>query len=95
MTDGVWWIVVAGATAPVWGTFLWHQYTFRVRPHFAPREIIQELVAFAARQDDPEEAAFRQEHAAWSRGSTWEQGVWRRVRRELRAGRGRALKDFG
>lgn len=71
------------------GAFLWHYYAFRVRPLLVPRDTIRELVASVARQDDPEEAAFCEEQAAWYRGATFEQGVWRRVRRELRARGGR------
>lgn len=89
MADNTWWTVMCIATAPIWGTFLWHTYTIRLRPLLVSRECIRALVEIMLRQEDPEHAAFLREQAAWCRGDTVEQGVWRRVRVELRSGRGR------
>lgn len=84
MLNWLWWVFVGVATAPIWGTFLWHAYEFRVRPLFVPGEEIDQLVATMLERDDPEEAAFIEEQAAWYRNDTFEQGKWRRVRQSLR-----------
>ncbi len=83
MSDWLWWVIVGVATAPIWGTFLWHTYEFRVRPLFIPPEEIDRLVAEMLKRDNPEEAAFIEEHSAWYRSDPFEQGKWRRVRRKL------------
>ncbi len=84
MADWMWWVIVGVATAPIWGAFLWHAYEFRVRPLFIRHEEIEGLVAGMLERDNPEEAAFTEEQAAWYRSDTFEQGKWRRVRKALR-----------
>ncbi len=69
---------------PDLGAFLWHTYEFRVRPLFIPRHEIDWVVAEMLERDNPEEAAFIEEQAAWYRSDTFEQGKWRRVRQILR-----------
>lgn len=83
MSDWLWWAIVSVATAPIWGAFLWHTYQFAIRPRFIPPEEIDRLVADMLAKPDPEKAAFIEEHAAWYRSDTFEQGKWRRIRGEL------------
>ncbi|MCZ8105049.1 MAG: hypothetical protein O9972_45045 [Burkholderiales bacterium] len=83
VADWMWWVIAGISTAPIWGAFLWHTYEFRVRPLNIPRDEMDLLVAAMLEQDDPEEAAFIEEQAAWYRSDTFEQGKWRRVRRIL------------
>lgn len=74
------WIVYALCLAPIWGSLAWHLYAFRVRPLLVPEQEIGWRVARALGARDPHEAALAEEHAAWIRGDTREQGLWRRVR---------------
>lgn len=57
-----------------------------IRPRLIARSEIERLAdALLARcPDDPEHAAFVEEHAAGFRSETFEQGKWKRVRRLLR-----------
>jgi len=82
--DYVWWVFVIICLSPIWGAFLWHTYAFSIRPRLIPQAEIDRLVADMLTKPDPEQAAFAEEHAAWCRSDTFEQGKWRRVRRELR-----------
>lgn len=83
MSDWLWWMIVGVATTPIWGAFLWHTYQFSIRPCLVPQEEIDRLVAEMLDRDDPDEAAFVEEQAAWYRGDTFEQGKWRLVRKAL------------
>jgi hypothetical protein len=66
-------------------TFAWHTYELYVRPYFVPKDRICLLVLEMRQRipSDPAEAAFIEEDAAWRRSRTYEQGVWRRVRRQI------------
>lgn len=83
MSDWLWYLIVGVAMTPIWDTFLWHTYQFSIRPRIISQEEINRLVANMLAKPDPEEAAFVNEQAAWYRSDTFEQGKWRRVRREL------------
>ena len=86
ISDLVWPIAMAVCTAPIWGTLLWHLYELSVRPRLIPKGEVEKLAqeTIALYPDDPEDAAFTQEHAAWYRGEPFEQGKWHRVRKALR-----------
>lgn len=71
-------LVQAGACS------LGHNDTFRLRPLSVSRDCIRELVALLAQHDEVKAAAFIEGRDAWCRGATFQQGVWRRARRELR-----------
>jgi hypothetical protein len=79
----IWWGIVIAGSSPIWGAFLWEVYEFRIRPLFIPCEEIDRLVEQMMRRDDPEQAALIEEHAAWYRSDSFEQGKWRRVRCRL------------
>jgi hypothetical protein len=66
-------------------TFIWHSVELYVRPYLVPKERIRMLVLEMNRRNptDPAEAAFIEEDRAWRRSETYEQGVWRRVRRQV------------
>jgi hypothetical protein len=63
----------------------WHAWEFHLRPLAIPKA---EIVATADRliaEHGPraEEMAYSEEDRAWQESNTYEQGRWRRVRREL------------
>lgn len=64
---------------------LWHLWQFRLSPLAVPRADIDAIAdALVARHGpDAEEIACTEEDRAWRRSDTFEQGIWRRVRREL------------
>jgi hypothetical protein len=66
-------------------TFAWHMNELFVRPYFVPTERIRSLASEMYRRnpEDPAEAAFIEEDAAWRRSETYEQGIWRRVRKHI------------
>lgn len=77
--------IIALATLPIWGTLVWHIGELDIRPRLIPAETIQQLadrliVLYGPRA---EELAFIEEDRAWRYSETFEQGKWRRVRREL------------
>lgn len=57
-----------------------------ILPRLIPRDEIERLAdqIMAKHPDDPEEAAFVQEQAAWFRSDGREQGRWHRVRKLVR-----------
>lgn len=81
------WLLIALALSPpacaialmiLWGFIL---------PASIPRAEIERLAndIMGRYPDDPEEAAFIEEQAAWFRSQMHEQMRWRRVRRQIRA----------
>jgi hypothetical protein len=60
-------------------------WSFRIRPLFIPRTEINATVDELIAQYGPraEEMAFIEENRAWRYTDTYQQGKWRRVRREL------------
>lgn len=82
--DWVWWGIVIVASSPIWGAIGWETHQLFIRPMFIPREEIDLLVEQMMRREAPEQAALIEEHAAWYRSDSFEQGKWRRVRRRLR-----------
>ncbi len=69
----------------VGGVGLWHKWDFRVRPLFIPKSEIHAIVdgLIAQHGPDAEDWARGYEEDAGNRSDTFEQGRWRRVRREL------------
>ncbi len=84
--DWLWWGLVAVCTAPIWGTLIWFLNELYIRPLRIPKSEIERLADEQRRSHptDPVEAAFVEEQNAWHRSETYEQGKWRRVRRQLR-----------
>lgn len=58
MLDWLWYLIISLATAPIWGTFIWHTWQFSIRPRFIPQEEIDRIVAEMQANPHPEEAAF-------------------------------------
>lgn len=67
------------------GVVVWHAWEFRLRPLFIPKSEIKAVVddLIAKHGPDAEEKAYAEEDRAWRYSDTYEQGKWRRVRREL------------
>ena len=83
--DIVWGTVLVVCTSPIWGSLLWFIYESYVRPARIPKREIDALADEVRRRspDDPADAAFVEEQAAWYRSEMFEQGKWRRVRKCL------------
>lgn len=67
------------------GVVGWHAWDFHIRPLFIPKIEINAIVddLIAKHGPDAEDWARGYEEDAWNRSHTFEQGKWRRVRREL------------
>lgn len=63
----------------------WHTWEFRIRPLFIPKAEINAVVdqLISEYGSDAEDCARGYEEEAWNRSDTFEQGRWRRIRREL------------
>jgi len=72
---------------------LWHVWDFSIHPLFIPETEIKAIADELIAKHGPhsEEMAYIEEDRAWRYCDTYEQGKWRRVRRELR--RRQALTD--
>jgi hypothetical protein len=83
--DKLFWIVVGGVTAPVWGALLWCVWENEIRPRLIPAAEIDRLSAemIAKHGQAAEEQAAIEEHAAWYNADYTEQGKWRRVRKRV------------
>jgi hypothetical protein len=79
------WAAIAAAAAPIWGALLWELVEGAVRPRLIPQAEINALsaVLLAKYGNGAEEAAFIVEDRAWRYSDSFEQGKWRRVRKEL------------
>lgn len=80
------WLVIAAAASPVVIGVGWSVVEGSVLPRLVPRAEIEAMADAVMRDhaDDPEEWAFMEEHAAWYRSHSFEQGKWHRVRKEIR-----------
>lgn len=67
------------------GIATWHALDFRLRPLFIPKSEINAVVDELIAKYGPhaEEMAYVEEDRAWRYSDLYEQGKWRRVRREL------------
>lgn len=72
-----------------------HEWHRLVRPYFADRYKIQKLteILIARYGDRADEVAFTEEDRAWRYSETFKQGIWRRVRIELRKQRRREEEE--
>jgi hypothetical protein len=79
------WILLAAALAPIWGTLLWELWDGMVRPRRIARERIDALAAAMLSQhgDRAEEMTLMEEDRAWRYSDSFEQGMWRRVRKQI------------
>jgi beta-galactosidase/beta-glucuronidase len=80
------WVCIILGAAPIVLGIGWSVWELIIAPMLIPREEIVRIADQVMRDhpEDPQEWAFMEEHAAWFRSHTVEQGKWRRVRRELR-----------
>jgi hypothetical protein len=71
-------------------TALWHEWDLSIRPLCVSRAEIKRMAdeLLARHGQRAEEIAFIEEDRAWRYADTYQQGVWRRVRNELRRRRG-------
>ena len=67
------------------GVVVWHAWEFRLKPLAIPKAEINTIVDDLIAKHGPraEEMAYIEEDRAWRYSDTFEQGKWRRVRREL------------
>lgn len=81
-----WWVLMIVCTAPAWGTLIWFLNELYIRPQLLPKAEIEHLAdeLRLSHPADPVEAAFVEELNAWHRSETYEQGKWRRIRRQLK-----------
>lgn len=65
--------------------FLWVEWHGRIRPMFIPHAEIERMAdeLVEKHRESAEEMAFIEEDRAWRYSQTFEQGKWRRVRKEL------------
>lgn len=87
--DGFWqvigWLLIALAVSPIVLGLGGPAWQGLIRPRLIPQGEIDQLAdeTMADYPDDPEGAAFREEEYHWHRSEEFEQGKWRRVRREI------------
>lgn len=90
MVDWFWltlkWLAVAAALSPIVIGIGWAVVEGSILPRLVPRAEIEAMADAVMRDhpDDPEEWAFMEEHAAWYRSLSFEQGKWYRVRKLIR-----------
>jgi hypothetical protein len=79
------WAIVCACMSPIWGTLLWQTWNLSIWPRLIPAGNINALADNMIAKYGPraEELAFIEEDRAWRYSETFEQGKWRRVRREL------------
>ncbi len=78
---GIWTL----SLSPIWGALVWGIWQGVIRPALIPRNDINIAVGRLMARDDGQgfEIACLEEHAAWYRSECFEQGRWRRVRKEI------------
>lgn len=83
---GLKWLVITAALSPMVLGIGWVVYDMEIRPRLVPCKEIEAMADEVMRKhpEDPEEWAFMEEHAAWYRSHTFEQGKWHRVRKLIR-----------
>ena len=81
--EAVIWVGIGAATSPIWGAILWLLWEGIIRPRLIPRAEIDALAAKLLARHGPraEEVASAEEEAAWRNSRPFEQGKWRRVRK--------------
>jgi hypothetical protein len=85
LSDLLFWAVVVVFASPIWLALGWEIVEGLIRPHLIPSKEIERLASETMQRypDDPLGAAGREEHAAWYRSESYEQGKWRRVRKAI------------
>ena len=80
------WVLIATALSPMVIGIGWAIVEGAILPRLIPRAEIERLAdeMMVSHPDDPEHAALIEEHAAWFRSPSAEQGKWRRVRNAIR-----------
>lgn len=80
------WLAIALALSPIVLGVGWALVENSILPRLVPRAEIEAITDEVMRHhpDDPEEWAFMEEHAAWYRSLSFEQGKWHRVRKTIR-----------
>lgn len=75
-------VLFVGFVVAVW---VWHMWEARLRPALISQAEIDRLADELIARHGPhaEEAALIEEDSAWRRSHSYEQGLWRRVRREI------------
>ena len=76
------WLAIVAALSPIVIGIGWAVVEGSILPRLVPREEIKTMADEVMRDhpDDPEEWVNIEEHAAWHRSQSFEQGKWRRVR---------------
>lgn len=80
------WVVFIICMSPIWGTLVFHAWEASIKPRLVPRHEIMEMAdtLIAKHGKHADHHALIEEEGAWFRGDTVQQGIWRRVYRELR-----------
>ena len=78
----VFWVV---CLFPIWGVLIWEIWQGTIRPRLIPSRLIDTLVLeyILKYGDRAAEYAFINEDRAWRYSDSFEQGKWRRVRRQI------------
>lgn len=79
------WFIFGIFTSPIWGIFLFDAWEFSIKPRLIPKEKIDGMADQLIAEHGPRAAhrAYIEEDRAWRRCDALQQGIWRRVRREL------------
>lgn len=79
------WLALAAVSSPVWGTFGWMLWSWVIRPRLIPRDEVERLASelLGRYGDRAKEIAYGEEYGAWRHSDGFEQGKWRRVRRQI------------
>jgi len=90
MTDVSWVTVgiLTVTTIPIWGTLAWEIWEGFIKPTLIPAHEIDALVAECVSRygEDAADIAFMNADRAWRYCNSFEQGKWRRVRRQILRG---------
>lgn len=83
---GMKWLLIALAVSPIVIGVGWAVVEGSILPLFVARREIEAMADDLMRRypNDPEQRAFIEEHAAWYRSLSFEQGKWHRVRKLIR-----------
>ncbi|NJL71200.1 MAG: hypothetical protein HC888_06075 [Candidatus Competibacteraceae bacterium] len=90
MIDWVWlaliWLALMVAVLPIVIGIGWAVVEGSILPRLVPRKEIEAMADEVMRHhpENPEDWAFMEEHAAWYRSLSFEQGKWHRVREAIR-----------
>ena len=79
------WVLIAVGVSPIVLAICWTVVDGIVRPLLIPSAEIERLAneVMTSHPDDPLQAAFIEEYAAWTRSEGLEQGKWNRVRKAI------------